>query len=78
MAFLHVMIALSCALRIGFYGKFGYFRDIPPGRAALLAVPIFLALWLGHLALAKVHPKHMRIGVFAFIAVAGVYYLFWH
>ncbi|MSU58225.1 MAG: sulfite exporter TauE/SafE family protein [Pedosphaera sp.] len=78
MAFLQVMITLSCALRIGFYGKFGYFRDIPLGYAALLALPISLALWLGHVALAKVQPKHMRAGVFAFIGAAGVYYLFWH
>jgi uncharacterized protein len=78
MAFLQVMITLSCALRIGFYGKFGYFRDIPPGYAALLAIPISVALWLGHIALGKIPPKQMRVGVFAFIAIAGVYYLVWH
>ena len=78
MAFLQVMICSSCALRIGFYGKFGYFRDLSLGYAVLLAVPISIALWLGNLVLGKIPQKQMRTGVFAFIAVVGVYYLFWH
>jgi uncharacterized membrane protein YfcA len=78
MAFLQVMITLSCALRVGFYGKFGYFKEIAFGHAALLVLPLFGAIWLGHFALERVHPKHMRQGVFAFIGLAGLYYLFWH
>jgi len=78
MAFLQVMITLSCALRIVFYSKFGYFKEITFGQAVLLVVPLYAAIWLGHLALIKVPPKHMRRGVFAFIGLAGVYYLFLH
>ena len=76
MAFLQVMILLSCALRIGFYGNFGYFRDLSPVWAAAMILPVYGAIWLGHFVLERVHPKHMRQGVFVFIGVAGLYYLF--
>lgn len=78
MAFLQIMIASSCALRIGIYKKFGYFDQVPLHYGALLALPVSLALWLGHLALGKISPQHMRKGVFIFIGLAGIYYLFWH
>src|SRR5436190_5526546 len=76
MAFLQVMITVSCALRVVFYSKFGYFKEITFGQAALLVVPLYAAIWLGHLALIKIQPQHMRRGVFAFIGLAGLYYLF--
>ena len=75
MAFLQVMITVSCALRIAFYSKFGYFKEITLGQGAVLVVPLYGAIWLGNLALGKVQPKQMRKGIFAFIGVAGVYYL---
>lgn len=78
MAFLQVMIMLSCALRIGFYGSFGYFRELSPWWLLAMIGPVYGAIWLGHWVLAKVHPKHMRAGVFAFIGLAGIYYLFGH
>jgi len=59
-----------------FYSRFGYFKEISLGLAVLLVVPLFAAIWLGHLALGQVQPDRMRRGVFAFIGVAGVYYLF--
>jgi uncharacterized membrane protein YfcA len=78
MAFLQVMITLSCALRVGFYGQFGYFKEISFTYAVLLLLPLYGAIWLGHFVLERVHPKHMRQGVFVFIGVSGIYYLFWH
>lgn len=75
MAFLQVMITLSCLLRIIFYSRFGYFKEINPGYTALLIVPLYAAIWLGHLALGRVQIEPMRKGVFAFIGVAGCYYL---
>ena len=78
MAFLQVMILLSCTLRIGFYGRFGYFRELSPVWIVLMAAPVYGTIWLGHLVLERVHPQHMRRGVFGFIGLAGVYYLFLH
>src|ERR1051325_6601935 len=78
MAFLQVMITLSCALRVGFYGQFGYFKEISFTYAVLLLLPLYGAIWLGHFVLERVHPKHMRQGVFVFIGMSGIYYLFWH
>ena len=78
MAYLQVMILLSCALRIGFYGRFGYFQELSPLWLAAMIVPVYGAIWLGHVALKRVHPKHMRRGVFAFVGISGLYYLFWH
>ncbi len=78
MAFLQVMITLSCVLRMVFYQKAGLLAGIPWAQAVLLALPLYGAIWLGHLALQRVKVTHMRKGVFAFIAVSGVYYLFVH
>lgn len=78
MAFLQVMILLSCALRIGFYGKFGYFHELSPWWLAAMIAPVSGAIWLGHFTLKRIHPQHMRRGVFTFIGLAGLYYLFWH
>ena len=78
MAFLQVMITLSCALRVIFYSKFGYFQQIALLHAILLLVPLYGAIWLGHATLNRVSPNRMRKAVFAFIGAAGVYYLFLH
>jgi len=78
MAFLQVMITISCALRIVFYSRFGYFKEISFGQAVLLVIPLYAAIWLGHLALGRIQPQQMRKGVFAFIGLAGAYYLFIH
>src|SRR2546430_2476673 len=64
MAYLQVMITLSCALRIVFYSKFGYFKEITFGQAVLLIVPLYAAIWLGHLTLSKIDTKHMRMVFF--------------
>ena len=78
MAFLQVMIMLSCALRIGFYGSFGYFRELSPLWVVAMIAPVYGTIWLGHRVLARVPPRQMRAGVFGFIGVAGLYYLLWH
>jgi len=78
MAFLQVMITLSCALRVIFYSKFGYLEQIAVWQTALLAVPLYIAIWCGHIALGRVTPQRMRKAVFAFIGLAGLYYLFLH
>jgi hypothetical protein len=78
MAFLQVMITLSCLLRIIFYHSAGLLTGIPWLQAALPAVPAYVAIWLGHLVLQRIDARRMRQGIFAFIAVSGVYYLFFH
>jgi len=78
MAFLQVMITLSCILRVILYSKFGYLKEISLGKAVLLVVPLYAAIWLGHLALGRISQKQMRKGVFIFIASSGLYYLFLH
>jgi uncharacterized membrane protein YfcA len=78
MAFLQVMITVSCALRVILYSRFGYFKDIGFGPALLLIIPLYVAIWLGHAALGRIQPGLMRRIVFSFIAVAGAYYLFIH
>ncbi len=75
MAFLQVTITTSCALRMIGYGKFGYFKEFSWTRGALIAIPLYLAIWLGHALLQKINPKQIRCGVFVFIGVAGIYYL---
>jgi uncharacterized membrane protein YfcA len=75
MAFLQVTITLSCLLRIVFYSRFGYFNEISPGYAALLVAPLYLAIWLGHVVLRRVQVSSMRKWIFAFIGMAGLYYL---
>ena len=77
MAFLQVMITLSCLLRMIFYARFGYLRDFSWKHAALL-VPLYAAIALGHWALEKIPPKRMKQGVYVFITVTGLYYLFLH
>jgi uncharacterized membrane protein YfcA len=78
MAFLQVMITLSCGLRILFYRKAGLLAGITWFEASLLAIPLCAAIWLGHWTLQRVQPKQMRRGIFVFIAVSGCYYLFLH
>lgn len=76
MAFLQVMITLSCLLRIAFYHKAGLVAGIPWTRVLLLAIPLYAAIWLGHFTLQRTHPRRMRQGIFLFITVSGFYYLF--
>ena len=78
MAFLQVMITLSCLLRLVFYQRTGLLAGIPWTRALVLVLPLYAAIWLGHWALQRIHPAHMRKGIFTFIGVSGVYYLFLH
>lgn len=78
MAYLQVMITVSCVLRMLFYSKFGYFEEFSWTRGLLLTIPVYLAILGGHACLQKISPKQMRRVVFGFIAVAGVYYLFLH
>ena len=78
MAFLQVMITLSCLLRLVFYQRAGLLAGIPWTRALVLVLPLYAAIWLGHWALQRIHPAHMRKGIFTFIGVSGVYYLFLH
>jgi uncharacterized protein len=78
MAFLQVMITLSCTLRMIFYRKAGLLAGIPWVQAAPLAVLLFVTIWLGHLALQHISPRHMRKGIFVFIGLSGFYYLFLH
>ncbi len=78
MAFLQVTITTSCALRMPGYIKLGYFKDFSWSRGALIAIPLYLSIWLGHALLKKIDPQHVRHGVFVFIGMAGIYYLFIH
>ena len=78
MAFLQVMITLSCVLRMIFYHSTGLLTGIPWTQAALLAGPSFAAIWLGHLVLQRIDARRMRRGIFVFIGVSGIYYLFFH
>ncbi len=75
MAFLQVMITLTCTLRMFFYHKVGLLSGIPWTRALWLIVPLYGTIWLGHLALQRIDPKWMRRGIFVFVAVSGFYYL---
>jgi uncharacterized protein len=77
-SFLQVMITVSCALRMICYSHFGFFQEFSWSRGALLAIPVYAAIAGGHACLQKVSPKQMRRIVFVFIAVVGVYYLFFH
>jgi uncharacterized membrane protein YfcA len=78
MAFLQVMITLSCLLRMIFYQRAGLLGGIPWVKAAPLAILLFAAIWLGHLALQRVHPRQMRKGMFGFLGLSGLYYLLLH
>lgn len=78
MAYLQVMITVSCAMRMVFYSRFGFFREFSWTHALLICVPLYAAIFAGHACLEKISPKQMRRIVFSFIAAAGVYYLFFH
>jgi uncharacterized protein len=78
MAFLQVMITLSCALRMLFYRKAGLLAGVPWAYALLLVVPLYAAIWLGHVVLQRIEAPHMRKGIFVFIALSGIYYMFLH
>jgi hypothetical protein len=75
MAFLQVMLMLSCALRIFFYRTSGLVAGISWWETLLLMAPVYVAIWLGHLALRRSEPQAIRKGIFIFIAVSGLYYL---
>ncbi len=75
MAFLQVMITLTCALRMVFYHKAGLLGGIPWLPALVLTLPVLVAIWLGHIALEHIPPRRMRQAIFAFLAVSGSYYL---
>jgi uncharacterized membrane protein YfcA len=78
MAFLQVMLTISCVLRIVLYRQTGLLAGISWGPALALAVPLYASIWLGHLALQKVEPAKMRKGIFVFIGLCGLYYLLLH
>lgn len=78
MAFLQVMITLSCVLRMIFYHSAGLLIGIPWMQAALLAIPSYVAIWLGHQVLQRIDARRMRQGIFIFIGISGIYYLFFH
>lgn len=78
MAFLQVMITLSCVLRLIFYRNAGLLGGIPWQKAIWLAIPLSLTIWLGHLALQKIAPRRMRQVIFVFIGLSGLYYLVLH
>jgi uncharacterized membrane protein YfcA len=75
MAFLQVLITLSCLLRLVFYSGFGMFKGFSVIYGLLLVLPLYVAIWLGHFILGKTDPKHVRAGVFVLIGLAGTYYL---
>lgn len=78
MAFLQVMITLSCVLRMICYGKAGLLGGIPWLQAAPLAILLFATMWLGHFTLQRIDPRQMRKGIFVFIGLSGFYYFFVH
>jgi uncharacterized membrane protein YfcA len=78
MAFLQVMITLGCILRMFFYRKAGLTMGLSWTHALLMAIPIYGAIWLGHLTLQRTDPNSMRKGIFIFIGLSGFYYLFFH
>lgn len=75
MAFLQVVITLSSILRIVCYRKFGMLGDLSIASTLILLIPLYLSIALGHFVMKRIHPRHMRAGVFIFIAIAGIYYL---
>ena len=75
MAFLQTMLLLSCTLRLLLYGKFGYLKEFSWSFGAVVVLPLFASMALGNFAMHRIHPKHMRKSIFAFIGVAGIYYL---
>jgi uncharacterized membrane protein YfcA len=77
-AFLQVMLMLSCTLRLFLYGKFGYLKDFSWSFGAIVAIPLFVSMLLGNFVMKRVAPKNMRKGIFIFIGAAGFYYLVIH
>lgn len=78
MAFLQVMISLSCILRILFYRGAGLVGNLPWSRTVLMAIPVYVTIWLGHIVLIRVKPNVMRRAIFVFVGLSGFYYLFVH
>lgn len=78
MAFLQTMLILSCTLRLILYGKIGYLKDFSWTFGAVVAVPLFASMFLGNYIMSRIHPQHLRKGIFGFIGLAGIYYLFLH
>ncbi len=78
MALLQVIITLTCALRMLCYRRAGLLAGISWTLALPLAIVVLVSIWLGHLALQRIHPHRMRQGIFVFIAISGIYYLFFH
>jgi len=77
-AFLQVVITSSCLLRILFYQRAGFYAEFSWQFALIIIVPLYLALSSGHYVMQRIHPKHMRQGIFGFIGLFGLYYLFLH
>lgn len=78
MAYLQMVLILTCTLRLFLYGKVGYLKDFSWSFGAVVAVPLFASMFLGNFVMNRVHPKHMRKGIFIFIGTAGLYYLLLH
>ena len=77
-AFLQVMLVTSCTLRLILYNKFGYFQEFSWQTGAFLLGPLFLAMLAGHYLMTRIPKKEMRRGIFVFIGLSGLYYLFIH
>lgn len=75
-AFLQVMLVTSCSLRLLLYNEFGYFGEWSWKVGLIILVPVLIATTAGHYLMRRIHVKQMRRGVFVFIGVSGVYYLF--
>jgi uncharacterized protein len=78
MAYLQMVLILSCTLRLFLYGKVGYLKEFSWSFGAAVAAPLFASMFLGNFVMNRVHPKYMRKGIFIFIGAAGLYYLLWH
>jgi uncharacterized membrane protein YfcA len=78
MAFIQVMLLTSCTLRLLLYRKFGYFKQLSWTWGLLVLVPLFGAMASGHYLTAKIPTQRMRKGIFIFIGLSGIYYLFLH
>jgi uncharacterized protein len=78
MSFLQVMITLSCTLRMLLYYKTGLLLGIPWRMAIVMVIPAYAAIWLGQVALLHIQPRLLRRGVFVFVGISGLYYLFLH
>jgi uncharacterized membrane protein YfcA len=78
MAFLQTMLILSSTLRLLLYKNFGYLDGFSWNFVAIVALPLFGSMFLGHYVMGRISIKHMRRGIFAFIGLAGIYYLAWH